>query len=135
MDGASPTNAERYLAFIDNIIAGNDDAARAAVDAETFFVILPQYGRLTLDGYLEHMRSLREGTLDFGKHTVVHNVIQDGPFVAVRYYMMFTISNTIPRKIEYTGMDMATFNEEGRLVSIHVYFDLGDNQSQFFMQT
>jgi hypothetical protein len=128
----SPTNAERYLAFIAAVLAGDLPTMRTMINADMFHVIMPRRGRMTFEEYASFMAELRKSAPDFGDHTVIHGTIEQDTSLSMRYFTRFTVVGATPGPVEYTGVDWIVFDADGKIMAIFIYFDLGDNQLQAY---
>lgn len=126
--GHSPQQA-RYLRFLQATLRGDDPAIEHEVNTDAFAAFLPGQGRLVLDQFQKLLASLREISPDFGNTVTVLNWLERDGLLCVMYQSVYTITG---RRIEHTSTDWVSFDDQGKVTELRVFYDLADTREQVF---
>ena len=128
-DFGKTAKQEAYRRFLEGVVQEDSTAVNQTVDAGSFAAVLPNRGRMSLDQFREHTRSLRNEAPDLGQDVTVLNSVEDSHALVVLYRSIFTFAG---QRVNQMYIDWVTFNDAGEIVEIRIMHDLGDAQQQVF---
>lgn len=129
--GQESAHLATYRRFMTAALAGDTAAMLGCTNELIFTMLIPGQGRLMVGEVMVYFQRLSGVSPDLGEQVTVQTVAEDGLNLAVQYHMAFTLAPE-GKRIELTAVDVVTFDTQGKIVKIDVFYDRADTQMQAF---